>query len=345
MPSTVHATPPNVVRDTPDLDCIDFSGSTTYGDFRDDIVRDGYAVVKGVIPTERAQEYVQEFHQWLEDFGLGYKRDDPSTIREECLPVLHQKGLVQGYGAPHESFTWGVRSEPGVIAAWEKLFGTEDLVVSFDAVNVSFPNRRDLPDLKPWPHQDQDPERPGFRCVQGLVNLNPNGDNDGGLVVLKGGHRISEEYHKEFFNEEREFRWTNEMYLFKETGLEWLKEKGYEWVKVNAEPGDLILWDSRVPHYNCPPKGEQTRFVVYVSMMPVSNTTQDELRQKKWLFENTKGHSHWAQGFQPFVEAFVTPKRNGVPDPLNKWAPRKPPVLSERAFKLTGIPYIEPSTA
>lgn len=56
-----------------------------------------------------------------------------------------------------------------------------------------------------------DPERPGFRCVQGLVNLLPNGDNDGGLVVLKGGHKISEEYHKEFANEEQEFRWTNEV--------------------------------------------------------------------------------------------------------------------------------------
>ncbi|ORY86667.1 hypothetical protein BCR35DRAFT_302382 [Leucosporidium creatinivorum] len=337
---TVHATPPNVVRNTPNLDCIDFSGETPYGDFRDDIVQNGYAVVKGVITQERAEDYVQQFHQWLEDFGLGYKRDDPSTIKEECLPIIHQKGLIQAYGAPHESFTWGVRSEPGVIDAFAKLFNTEDLIVSFDAVNVSFPNRRDLPELKPWAHQDQDPERPGFRCVQGLVNLNPCGDNDGGLVVLKGGHRISQEYHDTFRDEEREFRWTNEMYLFKETGLEWLKEKGYEWVKVNAEPGDLILWDSRVPHYNAAPKGDNVRFVVYTCYAPVSTATQEELLQKKALFENTKGHSHWPQGFQPFVEHFVAPKRNGELDPLNTWKPRKAPVLGERAYKLTGIPYI-----
>jgi hypothetical protein len=35
--------------------------------------------------------------------------------------------------------------------------------------------------------------------------------------------------------------------------------------------------------------------------------------------------------------------RNGQPDPLNKWKPRKPPVLSERGYKLTGIPYIKAS--
>lgn len=29
--------------------------------------------------------------------------------------------------------------------------------------------------------------------------------------------------------------------------MEWLKEKGCEWVKLCAEPGDLIVWDSRAP--------------------------------------------------------------------------------------------------
>jgi hypothetical protein len=43
------------------------------------------------------------------------------------------------------------------------------------------------------------------------MNLAPCGDNDGGLVVLKGGHAISKEYHDAFRQEERGFRWTNEV--------------------------------------------------------------------------------------------------------------------------------------
>lgn len=43
------------------------------------------------------------------------------------------------------------------------------------------------------------------------MNLAPCGDNDGGLVVLKGGHEISKEYHDVFRQEERGFRWTNEV--------------------------------------------------------------------------------------------------------------------------------------
>lgn len=44
-----------------------------------------------------------------------------------------------------------------------RVYGTEDLICSFDVVNVQFPNRKDAPENKKWPHQDQDPERPGFR--------------------------------------------------------------------------------------------------------------------------------------------------------------------------------------
>jgi hypothetical protein len=36
-----------------------------------------------------------------------------------------------------------------------QLFGTEDLLTSFDAVNVSLANRKDLPANKAWAHQDQ----------------------------------------------------------------------------------------------------------------------------------------------------------------------------------------------
>lgn len=38
--------------------------------------------------------------------------------------------------------------------------------------------------------------------------------------------------------------------------------------------------------------------MVYTSFAPVSTATKEDLLQKKWLFENSKGHSHWAQGFQ-----------------------------------------------
>jgi hypothetical protein len=37
-----------------------------YGDWRDDLARDGYAVIKGAIPKERADKYADKMYSWLE---------------------------------------------------------------------------------------------------------------------------------------------------------------------------------------------------------------------------------------------------------------------------------------
>jgi hypothetical protein len=198
--------------------------------------------------------------------------------------------MLLNYGAAHEDFVWGVRSEPGVVGAFEKALGSEDLIVSFDAINYGFANRENLPENKPWPHQDQDPDVPGFRCLQGLVNLLPNGPNDGGLIVAKGGHTKSKQFHDEIRGtEERIPAWTKEWYGFTDKGLKWLDEHGCEWYKVEAEPGDLILWDSRTPHYNIPVKSQQDRFAIYTCFMPVSEASQEDLIRKKDAFERRVG--------------------------------------------------------
>lgn len=38
-----------------------------YGDFRDQLTRDGFAVVKGAIPREKALKYSEEMYSWLEN--------------------------------------------------------------------------------------------------------------------------------------------------------------------------------------------------------------------------------------------------------------------------------------
>ncbi|CBF80106.1 hypothetical protein AN7787.2 [Aspergillus nidulans FGSC A4] len=317
-----------------------------YGDFRDDLLRNGFAVVKGAVPRDRALKYADEIYDWLEEFGLGFNRHDPSTIHKDHLPDINEKGMCLGYAISHESFTWAVRQEPGVIAAFEKVYDTPDLIVSFDSVNIGFPNRTDIKPNKPWPHQDQDPEKPGFRCLQGLVNLLPNGPDDGGLIVCKGAHLLSEEFHEAFKDEERIWSWyersvyssTKEWYGFTDAGLQWLRDKGCEWIKLTAEPGDLLLWDSRTPHYNLSSKTSQPRFAVYTCYMPVEDATTKQLQTKKMAFEETKMTTHWPNAMH-VVDLPV--HRNGELDPYDRKKPRKPVQLTDRGFKLTGIPYLE----
>jgi len=156
--------------------------------------------------------------------------------------VINEKGMLLPYGACHEDFVWAIRSEPGVVGAFEKVYDTEDLIVPFDTISYGFANRTNLPANNPWPHQDQDPDTPGFRYLQGLVNLLPNGPNDGGLIVCRGGHALSEEFHNDMRGkEERIPAWTKEWYGYTDKGTQWLRDHNLEWIKVEADPGDLIL--------------------------------------------------------------------------------------------------------
>ncbi|KAJ5369729.1 uncharacterized protein N7496_005821 [Penicillium cataractarum] len=304
-----------------------------------DLQRDGFAVVKGAVSPEAANICAENMYSWLEGFGLGFDRNDPSTIHADKLPVINEKGMCLNYAVSHEEFVWRIRSEPGVVDAFRKVYGEKDVIVSFDAVNFAFPNRTDLPPNKPWPHQDQNPKKPGLRLMQGLVNILPNGPKDGGLIVCKGAHLLSEQFHKEMSWEDPIPAWNPEWYGFTERGMQWLADHGCEWVKVTADPGDLLLWDSRTPHYNLPPEGTTPRFCIYTCYQPVKDVTQEQLKKKKAAFESWLGTTHWPNA-QHVGSNRAT--RNGKDDFYNRSEPINKPILDEEAFKLTGIPFIQP---
>jgi len=73
---------------TPSLD-----PNVNYGDFRDELAREGWCVVKDVLAQEKCHMAVSRMHSWLESFGLGYERDDPATWSEGRLPVSYRGGL------------------------------------------------------------------------------------------------------------------------------------------------------------------------------------------------------------------------------------------------------------
>ena len=77
---------------------------------------------------------------------LGFDRNDLSTVHKDKLPLINEKGMCLHYALPHEDFVWGVRSEPGVVGAFEKIYDDEDLIVSFDAINFQFPKYVLTPD-------------------------------------------------------------------------------------------------------------------------------------------------------------------------------------------------------
>jgi len=148
---------PHAEEPKPDsgVDLIQHDGTKQYGDWRDEFHKTGVAVVKGVVTPERAAYYRQKQVEWLQSFGLGFDPNDESTWTQDHLPVAFKGGMYFGYASNHEKYVWEARTEPKVVEVFEKLWETNELIVSFDGQNVSVtkscfdtPNTQNLKNLK-----------------------------------------------------------------------------------------------------------------------------------------------------------------------------------------------------
>lgn len=107
-----------------------------------------------------------------------------------------------------------------------------------------------------------------FRPIQSFISLTDSyGSNGGGLKVIKGFHKIIDDYFSKDLNLKNDpsleagefFRLHSKKYAKLLNVLE----------PVNVPRGSLVLWDNRLPHATCDYlDGFDTREVVYLSYIP-----------------------------------------------------------------------------
>ncbi|KAH7007692.1 phytanoyl-CoA dioxygenase [Ilyonectria destructans] len=316
------------------------SFSAKSNDWMADLQRDGFAVVKGAIPRERAMEYQYRARQWLKSFGndaLDY--DNPETWCKENLPVHSPINTIGGYRVAHEKFMWDARLEPGVLDAFSKIWGSDELLVSFDSLNITFPNRKDVGRLKAWEHVDQSPLRRGLHCIQGIINLSMAGPNDGGLVVYPGSHLLHDKW---LDSQADRSKWTcKDIYLLNKDELAWFKGQGLNPHKVCADIGDLIVWDSRTIHYGAEPAETSStiRTVIYAAYSPAKLATPETLALKSEVFQKFGGTTHWPHdNIRMRNEKTFLP--DGTRDPRDREEPLEKPGMTDKLLRLAGVkPY------
>lgn len=271
--------------------------------------------------------------------GLGFQRDDKSTWKMANLPSFDKGGLYHRHAVAHEQFAWDIRTEPGVVDVFAKVWGTSELTCSYDSVNMSFPLKElDLSHTKPWPHVDQSPLKKYKNCVQGIVNLLPSGPNDGGLMVLDGSTALFDEYFSTHSPPEGTEYPTGDWWAHQEDAVNWFIERGCKWHKVEAGPGDVILWDSRTVHYGAHASGQQPRFATYVCYKPIRGIRPEMAALKKEAFENC-----WPTSHDPLEFRVTSSKHRQEKNPNwrveegERTKPRTQPVLDERMLKLAGV--------
>jgi hypothetical protein len=71
--------------------------------------------------------------------------------------------------------------------------------------------------------------------------------------------------------------------------------------------------------------------------MPVAHASQEDLLRKKDALDRWVGTTHWPNARR--MSSNVA-KRNEKEDPHNRFEPLNKSVFTERAYKLTGVPYI-----
>ncbi|KAL2828776.1 hypothetical protein BDW59DRAFT_178692 [Aspergillus cavernicola] len=336
MATTTTVIPPAQLRQGPS----NAIANAPKGDWRAELRDNGFAVVKDAIPRETALAHQQKAREWLKSFGnndLDYQ--NPETWVASNLPVQSTINTFSAYGVAHEKFMWDARMEPGVIDAFAQIWGTDELTVSFDSLNITFPNRKDVPRKGRWEHVDQSPLRRGMHCVQGIINLSSAGPDDGGLMVYPGSHQ----YHDEFFDSETDqSTWVpKDLYWFNQAQLDWFKKKAIRPHKVCAEVGDLIVWDSRIIHYGAEPTeaSNTIRTVIYAAYSPAKLATPQTLRTKSEVFKRYGGTTHWPHDNVVIRKSWaILP--DGTRDPRDRDEPLELPEMSDRLLKLAGVkPY------
>ncbi|ODV93355.1 hypothetical protein PACTADRAFT_5141 [Pachysolen tannophilus NRRL Y-2460] len=321
-----------------------FIDNGPYNDWRDDLIENGFAVIKGAIPKERAQGYENDMRDWIKSFSYSQSLDfnDRSTWVESNLPSHMPNNIYALYCSSHEKFMWDARQEEGVIDTFAKIWGTRKLLVSFDAFNFGLPNRSDVPEPQPWPHIDQSPFKRGIQCIQGIINLSDaSNENDGSLVVYKGSHKLLDQF-LDTQTDKSEWK-IKDSYIFTSDELKWFLEKGCQEIKVKAEPGDVIVWDSRTVHYGGAQQegSNQIRSVIYASYSPKDFATEQTLERKKKVFNQWQGTTHWAHD-NIVMRDNVPLLANYEIDPEDRSEPRIKPEITQKLLRLAGaIPYDE----
>ncbi|KAK1983945.1 phytanoyl-CoA dioxygenase [Colletotrichum cereale] len=304
--------------------------------WQEDFEKNGFAVIPSVLSRDKAAQYQKQAFAWLASFdNPALDLANPATWTPENLPFISGINTFNHYGVVHEKFMWDIRQEPGVIDAFAKVWDTDKLIVSFDALDITLPRRPNHVPRTKWPRVDRSPFRSGLQCVQDIVNLSKAGPEDGGLTVYPGSHKATELFFREHTDRAQ---WTRKDFSsYTPEQIAWFEGQGFREHKVIAEPGDLIIWNSRLIHYGAEPtaKSDTIRTITYVSYAPASFATEDALDEKKQAFEKWLATTHWPHdNIAPRANQSTLP--DGTID-ARRSEPREKPELTERLLKLAGV--------
>ena len=223
-------------------------------------IHNGYVIIKNAVPKSQAKK--------LADFLWEYEGKNPGnpeTWYRKTNPDMEMKelvntGMVEIY---HHQYLWDNRQMPKVHQAFSDIWGTEKLWVTIDRANLNFPIRPGF-EYKAFIHWDYDPDTKP-QNVQGVLALADQTDEEmGGFQCIPELYRTYDTWK---LNQPKDRN-----YFQPDT-------TGFELTKVKLEAGDLLIFNSLLPHgIRANRSKDKVRIAQYLSMMP-AEPENESLRQ------------------------------------------------------------------
>jgi ectoine hydroxylase-related dioxygenase (phytanoyl-CoA dioxygenase family) len=245
----------------------------------------GYIVIKKAVPRAQAAAtaaFLWEFEEKNpNDQGTWYT----PPRAEMQMKELAGTGMVEVYNTQH---LWNNRQAQRVYDAFVDIWGTEKLWVTIDRANLNFPIRPGF-EYQGFIHWDYDPETKPQQ-VQGVLALADQTDeNMGGFQCIPW---LFQHYDTWKLTQPKD----RDRFQPDISGME------DKIVKVRLEAGDLLIFNSSLPHGIRPNHSkDKVRIAQYISMMPAQEA-DETLRQ--WRINS------WKHRIAPEGYAFPGDPRN-----------------------------------
>jgi len=227
----------------------------------------GYVVARSAVPLENcraAERAVWEFAEMNPDDAETWYSDPPRGIMKE----IYQ----------HQAL-WDNRQHPRVHEAFSQIHNTHKLSVSRDRASINPPERPGFEFKGPWLHWDRELDAPRKHVgVQGILYLNDTPANQGAFTCVPGFHL-------------KLWQWLDELPEDAKPREVVREQFADEAVPIEGAAGDLVIWNSDLPHGSSPNTGTRPRVAQYITMNPAREARTDEWRkeQENWWQQRLTG--------------------------------------------------------
>ena len=248
-------------------------------------IQNGYIVIKNAVAKEQAKKTANFL--WIFE---EKDSQDPSTWyslprAEMKMRELAGTGMVEVY---NHQYLWENRQERKIYDSFVDIWGTEKLWVTIDRANLNFPIRKNF-EYKSFIHWDYDPDTKP-QNVQGVLALEDQTD------LSMGGFQCIPWLYKNYNLWKKSQPKNRDRFKPDVSGL---KDKI---VKVPLEAGDLLIFNSTLPHGIRPNYSNKVRIAQYISMMPAE---EENIDLKNWRINSWKNR--------------VAPEGHAFPGDPRKW--------------------------